>query len=88
MVSIKKRIVLLALCVCMVVGLVPAAAVQALAAPDEVYDDNFSMVLSDSGHGQNRYLTTENSNAFNVVMYNSTFSTTSRLLTPRILPNI
>ena len=34
------------------------------------------VVLSDADDGQNRYLTTPNSNAFNVFMYNNTFSGT------------
>jgi endoglucanase len=54
---------------------VPAAneeSTQAVGATP-VYDDNFAMVLS-SATDSNRYLTTEGSNAFNVEMYNNTFS--------------
>lgn len=73
--SVKKRILSIILSVIIVLGLMPCGAVlTAEAAAD--YDDNFSMVLSDSSHGANRYLTTFDSNAFNVIMYNSTFSGT------------
>ena len=51
---------------------VPGGSVPAVAAPP-VYDDNFAMALS-SATDSSRYLTTQNSNAFNVEMYNNTFS--------------
>ncbi|MCX8125823.1 MAG: glycoside hydrolase family 9 protein, partial [Dehalococcoidia bacterium] len=71
--SIKKRVLSIVLSIIMVMGLVPGGAVFAERTTGS-YDNNFSMVLSDSSHGTNRYLTTVNSNAFNVIMYNSTFS--------------
>ncbi|HCC34505.1 MAG TPA: hypothetical protein DEQ02_02240, partial [Ruminococcaceae bacterium] len=73
--SKKKRILSAVLSVAVVLsialGLIPGGA--ALTANAE---DSFSMVISESGHGNNRYLTTANSNAFNVIMYNNGFSNT------------
>ncbi|MDR2903522.1 MAG: hypothetical protein LBU77_03330, partial [Clostridiales bacterium] len=66
----KSKIFSVLLALSMAVSAAPAGLIQA--APD----NDFNMVLSDSGHGNNRYLTTEDSNAFNVIMYNSTFSGT------------
>lgn len=71
--SVNKRILSIILSVIMILGLVPAGTVLRAAAA-EGYDENFQMTLSDSSHGENRYLTTADSNAFNVIMYNSTFS--------------
>ncbi len=73
--SIQKRILSFILSALMVLSLVSGATVLAASAA-EGYEDNFTMALSDSSHGNNRYLTTVNSNAFNVIMYNSTFSGT------------
>ncbi len=72
----RKRILSLILSLVMIIGLMPGGAIIAVEAAEDTgeYDENFTMVLSDSSHGQNRYLTTVNSNAFNVIMYNSTFS--------------
>ena len=71
--TIKKRILAIILSVIMTLGAVSGGIAQPAAAAGG-YDDNFTMALSDSSHGSNRYLTTVNSNAFNVIMYNSTFS--------------
>ncbi len=70
--SVKKKVLSILLSIIMLIGMLPV--VSAAAQAPEGYADNFSMVLSDSSGGSNRYLTTENSNAFNVVMYNSSFS--------------
>jgi hypothetical protein len=52
----------------MLMGMVPAGIITVSAAvPCE-------MVLSDASGSTNRYLTTRDSNAFNVIMYNSVFS--------------
>ncbi len=73
--SVKKRILSIILSIIIILGVLPVGSFAAAQAP-QVYADNFNMVLSDSSHGTNRYLTTENSNAFNVIMYNSTFDQT------------
>jgi endoglucanase len=70
---VKKRIIAVALIILMILGLIPYAGINAAEAAD-IYDDSFAMVLSDASGGSNRYLTTAGSNAFNVIMYNSTFS--------------
>ncbi|MCY9656435.1 glycoside hydrolase family 9 protein [Paenibacillus chondroitinus] len=70
--SLKKKIVSIALSASMVLGLAPIGAIPPVQAAGS-YDNNFSMVLSSSTDA-NRYLTTANSNAFNVVMYNNTYS--------------
>lgn len=73
--SVKQRTISIILIVLMFLGLVPY--VSAASSGDAgIYDDSFAMVLSDSSGGSNRYLTTEGSNAFNVIMYNSTFNMT------------
>ncbi|CAG0935949.1 hypothetical protein TFLX_04803 [Thermoflexales bacterium] len=77
----KQRLISTALVMAMVANVIvssflgPGGAVPAVKAAGG-YDDNFAMVLSDSSHGTNRYLTTVNSNAFNVEMYNNRFDPT------------
>jgi hypothetical protein len=57
----------------MVLSMAPTGG--AFAVSDDNGDGNsFSVVMSDASHGTNRYLTTANSNAFNVLMYNNMFS--------------
>ena len=68
--SKKKKILSIAISVFLLLGMMPGSG-GIVAAED---GNNVSMVLSDSSHGANRYLTTSDSNAFKVVMYNSTFS--------------
>ena len=76
--KMKKRLISTVLSIAMVVStiassfLVPSGAVLTAAAAGG-YDDNFAMVLSSTTDSA-RYLTTVNSNAFNVEMYNNTFS--------------
>jgi len=73
--SVKKRLLSIVLSITFVLSLAPGGAVLAAGATGD-NDNNFSMVLSDISGGTNRYLTTPNSNAFNVIMYNNTFSGT------------
>lgn len=73
--SVKKKVLSILLSIIIILGMLPVWSAAA-AQTTEGYADNFNMVLSDSSGGSNRYLTTENSNAFNVIMYNSTFSGT------------
>ena len=68
MMKVKKLLSLL-IAVSLLLGMLPALSVSA------AEGENF-LVLSDSSGGQNRYLTTVDSNAFNVIMYNNTFSGT------------
>lgn len=70
--SVKKRVLSIILSIIIILGILPMGSVAAQAT--EGYADSFNMVLSDSSGESNRYLTTENSNAFNVIMYNSSFS--------------
>ena len=73
MMTSRKRIISFILSFIMLFGMLPVGSVVAAADTGE-YDENFAMVLSDSSHGSNRYLTTVDSNAFNVIMYTNTFS--------------
>ena len=70
---VRKRIISIILSLAMLFTMVPFGSIVAAADTGE-YDENFTMVLSDPSHGSNRYLTTVNSNAFNVIMYTNTFS--------------
>lgn len=74
--TVKKRVLPIILSVLMILGLIPCTGAAAAAGTNEApqYDERFAIVLSDSSGGSDRYLTTVNSNAFNVIMYNSTFS--------------
>ena len=63
-----RRALSFLLVICMFFSMLPVSAAAA--------DSGDFLVLSDASGGQNRYLTTQNSNAFNVFMYNNTFSGT------------
>ncbi|WP_343252707.1 glycoside hydrolase family 9 protein [Ligaoa zhengdingensis] len=67
--SIKKRLLSVVLAASMVFGTAPGGALVASAAENDSF-----LVFSDTSN--NRYLTTVDSNAFNVIMYNNTFSGT------------
>jgi len=69
----RKRIISIVLSFVMLFSMIPFGSIAAAADTGE-YDENFEMVLSDSSHGSNRYLTTVGSNAFNVIMYTNLFS--------------
>ena len=71
--SVKKRLLSIVLSIIFVLSLTPGGTVFGAGATGD-YDNDFSMVLSPSSGGTSRYLTTPNSNAFNVIMYNNTFS--------------
>ena len=59
----------LVLAACMIFGMLPA--LSASAADEEAGSGNFMEIV---GTGNNSYLSTVGSNAFNVLMYNNTFS--------------
>ncbi|MBE6933163.1 MAG: hypothetical protein E7464_07285, partial [Ruminococcaceae bacterium] len=67
--KLKKSLSLI-LVICMVLGMLPAFAITAAAAEP----GNFMEISA--GNGNNRYMTTVGSNAFNVFMYDNTFSGT------------
>ena len=64
-----KRFLALVLAACMVFGMLPA--LSASAEEGEAASSNYMEVV---GSGTNSYLSTVGSNAFNVLMYNNTFS--------------
>ena len=64
-----KKFLSLVLAACMIFGMLPA--LSASAADEEAGSGNFMEIV---GTGNNSYLSTVGSNAFNVLMYNNTFS--------------
>ena len=67
----SKKILSLVLAACLIFGMLPALA--ASAADGDTANSNFMEIV---GTGNNSYLSTVGSNAFNVLMYNNTFSGT------------
>ena len=66
-----RRILALVLAICMVLGMLPG--ISAFAADEEAPAANFMEIAV---NGNNKYLSTVGSNAFNVFMYDNTFSGT------------
>ncbi len=64
-----KKILSLVLAACMIFGMLPALAASAA-------DEDAGGFMEIAGSGNNRYLSTVGSNAFNVFMYDNTFSGT------------
>ena len=65
----SKKLISIILVICMILGMMPGFSALAAGSGD-------FMEISEESGGTNRYLTTVNSNAFNVFMYNNTFSGT------------